>query len=172
MSKLLFISDCHFGHKNITKYRPQFESPEEHDEVIFDNIMSALGKRVTLWMLGDTCFDTPSMAKVKAISNAVEHLNYIPGNHDTDSTVRLALYKEMVTLGLFHKTGSLFTQKDFWVCHAPIHPAELRGKFNLHGHTHDTLMPEPQYINVCVEHTKYTPICYDELRAIKEARSK
>ena len=31
MSKVFFISDTHFGHNNICKYRPQFSSAKEHD---------------------------------------------------------------------------------------------------------------------------------------------
>lgn len=172
MSDLLFISDCHFGHRNINKYRPQFSSAEEHDEVLFDNIMSNIGKRTTLWMLGDTCFNAESFPKIADIADKVLNLNYIPGNHDTDKPERQSLYQTMVKAGFFNKTGSLFKEKGFWICHAPIHPVELRGKGNIHGHTHGEIMPEPDYINICVEHTDFKPISIEEIKERHQARKR
>lgn len=54
-----FTSDTHLGHNNILKYRPQFNSIEEHDTAIFDSI-SKLTKRDDLFILGDFIFDSPN----------------------------------------------------------------------------------------------------------------
>lgn len=164
MSKMWIISDVHFGHLNICRYRPQFSSMEEHDETVFENILTTVRKRDTLWMLGDSCFDEASYQKIVSISKAVLHLNYIPGNHDTDSGPRQEMYKRMIKDGLFSKTGSMFKHKGFWLTHPPIHPIELRGKPNIHGHTHNAFMGEG-YVNVCVEHTNFKPIAFEEIRA-------
>lgn len=163
MSCVYVISDVHFGHKNITRYRPSFASAEEHDQVILDNILSTVRKRDILWMLGDTCFDRDKYDFIRQIKNSVASLNYIPGNHDTDNSYRQEVYKDMVNEGLFNYTGSMFAYKKAWLTHPPIHPVELRGKINIHGHTHNVLMPEAEYINVCVEHTNYRPIAMQEV---------
>lgn len=163
MTCVYVISDVHFGHKNICKYRPSFSSAEEHDYTIFDNILSTVKKRDILWMLGDTCFDRSRYDFIRQIKSAVSALNYIPGNHDTDTVDRQQMYKEMVNEGLFNYTGSMFRYKRAWLTHSPIHPMELRGKINIHGHTHGVFMPEPEYMNVCVEHTEYKPIPMQEV---------
>lgn len=163
MSCVYVISDVHFGHKNICRYRPNFSSMEEHDQVILDNILSTVKKRDTLWMLGDTCFDRAKYDFIRQIRSAVDTLNYLPGNHDTDNIYRQEVYKDMVKEGLFKYTGSMFKYKKAWLTHSPIHPIELRGKINIHGHTHNVLMPEPEYMNVCVEHTEYKPIAMQEV---------
>lgn len=130
-------------------------------------------------MLGDTCFNEESYEKIVEISKAVDNLNYIPGNHDTDKPYRNELYKKMIVDGLLHKTGSLFKLGDFWLSHAPIHPTELRGRYNIHGHTHYVHMTlpvenphtglieqvkDPRYVNVCAENIGYTPINYQMLK--------
>lgn len=163
MTCVYVISDVHFGHKNICKYRTQFSCAEEHDNFILENILSTVKKRDILWILGDTCFDRSRYDFIRKIKNAVTSLNYIPGNHDTDNRYRQQVYIDMVKEDLFNYTGSMFTYKDAWLTHPPIHPKELRGKINIHGHTHNVLMDEPEYMNVCVEHTEYKPIALQEV---------
>jgi calcineurin-like phosphoesterase family protein len=170
MARLFFISDVHFGHRNICKYRPEFTSVEEHDNTIYENILSTINKRDTLWMLGDTCFTEERFKMIETISQRVGILHYIPGNHDTDSSLRQEMYKEMVKRDLFHKTGSMFKHKGFWLTHPPIHSTELRGCINIHGHTHQTQMLDHsgeldrRYVNVCVEHTNYKPINFEVIK--------
>lgn len=170
MARLLFISDIHLGHRNICAYRPQFSSPEEHDEFIFDNIMSTINKRDTLWMLGDSCFTMERFAMIEAIASKVGVFHYIPGNHDTDNGLRQTMYKEMVKRDFFSKTGSMFKHRGLWLTHPPIHPEELRGCINIHGHTHQVQMRhengdlDKRYVNVCVEHTNYAPISLEQVR--------
>ena len=179
MGCVWLMSDIHFGHRAICKYRKDFQTREEHDETVFNNIVNTVRKKDILWLLGDCCFDEASYEKIAEISKAVSQLNYIPGNHDTDNSVRLEMYKKMVIDGLLHKTGSMFKLNELWLTHAPIHPDELRGKVNVHGHTHNVEMMreivsyenfvwvenDPRYYNVCVEHTDYKPI---KLQTIRE----
>ena len=53
--------------------------------------------------------------------------------------------------------------------HAPIHPNELRGRFNLHGHVHQNSITLPdgslddRYINCCVEMSYGIPQSLDKL---------
>ena len=64
----------------------------------------------------------------------------------------------------------LYKYKEFWLSHAPIHPCELRGKRNIHGHVHQNhVMDEHhkrdnRYINVCVENTDGAPVSLDKIR--------
>lgn len=57
MSATYVISDTHWGHRNICKYRPEFSTPQEHDRAVIEGILSVAAKSNTLWILGD-CFFT------------------------------------------------------------------------------------------------------------------
>ena len=179
MSKVYFISDCHFGHRGIGKYRTQFSSHEEHDEFVFENIMKTVNKRDTLWMLGDMFFDGEVLEKYgKHIAERAGYTHLILGNHDTDNTYRKKNVGRM--FDLFDSVHGLHSKYGFWISHAPIHPAELRGKVNIHGHVHfatvqamtyyrdtgrEETYPDPNYVNVCCENVNYKPIALQDIKA-------
>lgn len=56
--------------------------------------------------------------------------------------------------------------------HVPQRLDQLRRKtfMNIHGHTHDDLIDDPHYFNVCCEHTNYAPMHIEEIAA--EARKR
>ena len=84
MSKVYLIGDTHWGHKNAIKWREQFSTPEEHDEIIFDNIMSTVTKRDTLWLLGDCIMDNQALIKLddpRYFNVSCENINYTPINY-------------------------------------------------------------------------------------------
>jgi calcineurin-like phosphoesterase family protein len=124
-------------------------------------------------MLGDTCFVQERFAMIQTISEKIGHFHYIPGNHDTDNGNCQTMYKEMVKRDFFSKTGSMFKYKGFWLTHPPIHPTELRGCPNIHGHTHGVQMRlengdlDKRYVNVCVEHTNYAPINFELIKEMQ-----
>lgn len=69
----------------------------------------------------------------------------------------------------FDSVHSLIKYKEFWLSHAPLHPQELRGKINLHGHVHGSTIPDRNYFNCCLENTNYSPISLQQIRdKIKE----
>ena len=182
MSKVYFISDCHFGHRNICKYRTQFSSMEEHDEFVFENIMSTVNKRDTLWMLGDMFFDGEVLEKYgKPIAERAGWTHLILGNHDTDNTYRKKNVGRM--FDLFDSVHGLHSKYGYWISHAPIHEDELRGKVNIHGHVHFATVKmvektvdekgtpwyrkviDPNYVNVCCENVNYKPIALQDIKA-------
>jgi len=159
VSKVYVISDTHFGHKNITKYRPQFKTAEEHDAVLLQNIKNVVSKRDILIMLGDIAFNTEALMKLKSIECRKQ---LILGNHDMQfSRVDiLKLYE------VFTRVDALRSYKGVWLSHAPIHPDELRGKKNVHGHTHFNSIEDPRYFNACVEQLDYKPKLFTEIKEI------
>jgi len=156
MSKVYVISDTHFGHENITKYRPQFKTSAEHDAYILQNIKNTVGKRDVLIMLGDIAFTRDALLKLKSIDCRKQ---LILGNHDMQFD--RGSVKEL--FDVFTRVDSLRTYKGVWLSHAPIHPDELRGKLNVHGHTHNKNINDDRYFNVSVEQTNYRPVLFKEL---------
>jgi len=137
---------------------------EEHDAVILDNILSTVGKRDVLWLLGDCFFDRTTLTNLDAICERVQAVNFIPGNHDTDKTERQEILRDIIKQDKVNKFGSMMTASGFWLTHPPIHPRELWGKVNIHGHVHWKTVPDANYINVSCENVRYKPVNIQDLK--------
>lgn len=149
------ISDTHFGHENCIRFRNQFSSIEEHDNFIFEKIMSRCGKRDSLYILGDVCLDLNSFHYVEEISRRVEFLHIVLGNHDMERKKSPTLQDYMkICKGIY----GMKKYKSLWLSHSPMHPSELRGKINVHGHTHGVSIDDRRYVNVSCEAVNYEPI--------------
>lgn len=83
----------------------------------------------------------------------------------------------------YDKVYALRKYKGRWMQHAPLHPMELRGTRQLHGHSHYSLMLkgegggeiDDRYINCCVEYVGYIPVLFDYITSaeyIQECRIK
>jgi calcineurin-like phosphoesterase family protein len=156
MANVFFIADLHFGHKNICKYRP-FETELEHREWLMDNWQSVVSKRDKVFVLGDCCFSKEAIGSLSGLNG---HKSLVIGNHCTE---RLNI-RDIIEA--FTNVSGLVKYKEFWLSHAPIHPAELRDKINVHGHVHDKAIDDDRYVNVCVESINGTPIDLNKLRSL------
>ena len=162
MSKLYAIGDTHLGHNNIAKYRPRFATNEEHDDYILSILKETLRKRDTCYFLGDIAFTKEALLKIKSIVCMKKVL--VMGNHDAERHgVKMADLLEV-----FDQVCAMTTKKGCWLTHAPIHPDELRGKFNIHGHTHNHNLNDSRYANVSCENIDYKPIDLLEVKAFME----
>ena len=157
------MSDLHLGHSNICKYRTNFSSAEEHHNTIFENLATNLHKRDTLYLLGDVAFDKYWLSKIKGLN--CRHKLLIAGNHDLERGIHM---KDLVDT--YDDVKALYSKRNVWFSHCPIHPQELRGRTcNITGHLHNQLvldeegLPDKRYINVCVEHTDYKPISFSDI---------
>lgn len=162
MSNVFFISDLHWGHRAITKYRTEFSSEEEHRLTIKENILSTVNKRALLWILGDSVMDKNCLQDIADIP-CRKYLTI--GNHCAEHFNQWELYKH------FDKVFGITKKYGCWISHAPIHPDELRGKFCLHGHTHRHIIDDLRYINMCVENHDYKPRDLNWLRNEMERRN-
>lgn len=169
MANVYYLGDLHFGHKNILTYRSNFSSIEEHDTIIMENILTTVGKRDTLWLMGDILFNEESISKLQVINSNVGYVNWVLGNHDSDNNERQKIIRKVLQLGIVHKVGALFSSNGFWLSHAPIHSEELRGKCNIHGHVHTATLSDNRYFNTSCENINYKPV---DLNFIKESTLK
>lgn len=160
MSDIYFISDLHLGHKKILEFSPSRggSTVDEHDTWIVSQWNSVIVKRDIVYVLGDVCFD---IEKMKLLSLMAGEKRLILGNHDVFPIEEYLKY--------FTKVYGLTKYKGFWLSHAPIHPEELRGKPNIHGHVHNNIINDSRYISVCVEALNGKPISLTTLRKILNA---
>ncbi len=154
------ISDTHFEHNNILKYRTQFTSIQEHDEFILDNILTVCGKRDSLYMLGDVALGKNSFRFVQAIAERVEYLHIVLGNH-CDERAGSPTARDYLTV--CKNVYGIRRYKGAWLTHAPMHPDELRGKINVHGHVHGNTLADDRYVNVSCENVAYKPVNFADI---------
>jgi calcineurin-like phosphoesterase family protein len=160
-----FISDPHFGHSNIADFRPLDYGPD-CDLVITDPLTrtrtvipnadantrlivdywqrtvkksTSFHKQDIVFCLGDVAFNEDALRLVHSLNG---RKILIGGNHD---------YACPFASEVYWQQHGMLRYKGFWLTHCPIHPAELRGKPNAHGHVHEHTLADPRYFNLCVE---------------------
>jgi len=138
-----YTSDCHLDHRNIIKYegRP-FDSTDDMNSYIINNINEFVGKKDILHILGDFSFS--------GVDRTIEFLRMIKcknivlvlGNHDAHLdtvTKRLRLSVVARVVNNIHMVKD--DGKNVCLCHFPIEewPSKSKGCVHLHGHSHGNL---------------------------------
>ena len=114
-----FISDTHFGHKNIIRYcnRP-FQSVEEMDEALIEKWNSKVGKLDTVYIIGDFAWNKGKVSYFAERLNGTKIL--VAGNHDETWTLK----PEHHNFSCFEKvTNIMFETIDnhpVTMCHYPM----------------------------------------------------
>lgn len=168
MSNIWFISDTHFCHTNILKFKRDdgsplrtFESVDAMNETIIENWNQVIRPQDKVWHLGDVALQ---VVEPKHLNSIMRRLNgqkrLILGNHDKPKAQGFLDWFDKVAIWNGFKEG------DFTISHIPLRLDSLRdGRFNVHGHVHANSLADPHYINVSVEVTGYRPVHYDEIVA-------
>ena len=167
MAKKFYISDTHFGHKNIEQYKNKnrpFANSDEHDKSLIDAWNKAVSPEDTVYHLGDILSKKGGNLEILKKLNGKKIL--IMGNHESENIDEYRKY--------FDDCKAVLTEDDILFSHYPVHPSQLefRQKFNVHGHMHKESIADERYINISVEHTDFTPIEHSELMSIIEKRKK
>lgn len=154
--KTFFISDLHLGHTNLAKNIRGFDNIEDHDNYVIEMFNSVVtSKKDIVYILGDITMEKSSPYHLLDKLNGIKHV--VLGNHDRHQDVHKLLYHVQSV------SGMIDYKRNFILSHAPIHPQELYGKINIHGHVHKKSIPDPRYINVCCEVVDYKPKTIEEL---------
>lgn len=163
MSNVYLTSDLHFGHENLIKRYRNFKSVEKHDKTIINNWNKIVNKNDKVFLLGDLSME-------KDVSHLLLQLKgnivLLGANHDKVGHILHTYSKLPNIVGI----GGFMKYKGYWLSHCPIHPSELRGKKNIHGHIHKNkvkrfgLFLDKRYINVCVDHTGLKPVLFDDIK--------
>lgn len=159
-----FISDTHFFHTNILKFtgddgkriRP-FDSIQEMHEIMVANWNGVVRDNDYVYHLGDVTFSYGKEFN-QLMSRLKGRKRLILGNHDKIKGTNLMDWFEKVDL------WKGFSSHNFTASHMKLLKGSLRdGAFNLHGHTHQNVDPDPFYLNGCVEVNQYTPTHIDAI---------
>ncbi len=153
MSNIHLFSDPHFGHNNMAIKRG-FSSSKEMEEHIVKSWNKVISKRDVVWILGDITMEKDNYLILNEL-NGIKKI--VLGNHDMPQHVPSLLKHVNYVCGMFKL-------KNYILTHCPIHESEIkRFTKNIHGHTHDIILPDSRYINVCAEVINYTPIRLDSI---------
>ena len=163
MPDVFFVSDTHFDHANFLNFRDNagelirpFSSVEEMNELMIERWNSVVKPHDKVYHLGDVTFRPNQFAPIAKRLNG--HKRLIGGNHDDLKNYELTRWFDRVQI------WRIFKDEGFVCTHIPIMPEQFRRvQFNVHGHIHQNILPSP-YLNVCVEHTNYTPLSMDEVK--------
>ena len=167
MTETFLVSDTHFGHGNICRFKRDdgtdlrpWDDVFEMDEALVERWNSVVGPSDKVYHLGDVAIPRRGLQVLERLNgNKV----LIRGNHDIFKLSDYAAYFRDVR-GCHYLDGLILT-------HIPVHPDNLtRYRGNIHGHLHFRRIlnpdgtPDERYQCVCVEHIDYTPIDFEILR--------
>jgi calcineurin-like phosphoesterase family protein len=159
-----FISDTHFGHRNIIKYtnRP-FVNAKEMDTELIKRWNSRINNKDTVYHLGDF-FLCGTDRQFEITDKLKGNIILIRGNHDKET------YTKYIRLGFqeVHKEPIIYTRKDddttrIILSHRPLENPE---HFNIHGHTHNKNQKwyDGKHYSVSVEQINFYPIRFTVIR--------
>ena len=172
MPSVFLVSDTHFGHTGVckftrndgvTKLRP-WTDPDEMDEEMVKRWNERVKPTDKVYHLGDVVINRKAL-KIMHRLNGDKVL--IRGNHDIFPDVEYRQY--------FRELRAYHVMNGMILSHIPIHEESL-GRFgvNIHGHLHANRVmtrkhagatPEVdvRYHCVCVEHTDFAPILFEDV---------
>lgn len=155
-SKTWIISDLHIGHRNILKFSPnRLGTPVshigEHDNLLAERWAERVHNTDMVYVLGDV---TMNKAMWSWFHTWPGRKILVRGNHDMkfEREIRRA----------FEQIHGVLKYQGVWLTHMPVHPQELFGKPNIHGHVHEHLVMldnqlDKRYRSVCIEHNHGWP---------------
>lgn len=166
MADIWVTSDSHLNHTNILKFlgkdgKPfrDFNDVTHMNETIVYNWNKVVKPEDKVYHLGDVYFGNQGEADT-LLSRLMGKKRLIVGNHDVIYGKGNILQKHFQKIYMWR----LFKEFNMCLTHVPIHPDSFRKvSYNVHGHIHEKDSPGPQYINVCVEKTDYTPVHIEEV---------
>jgi calcineurin-like phosphoesterase family protein len=153
VEKVYFVSDTHFGHKNIQKFCPNSRKGkdiEEHDRILIHNWQNQVAQHDRVYHLGDFFFCDGRRAR-NILDQLPGQIHFIYGNHDKvissnhdlrDKFTSVSDYKEINLDGI-----------KLCLFHFPIYEwyAIGRGSFHLYGHVHGSVQVPGRAMDVGID---------------------
>ena len=170
MRNIWFVSDTHFGHKNILNHanRP-FITVDEMNHVLVNNWNNCVSKNDIVWHLGDFSFQNKIQFD-DLLSNLNGEIHVVLGNHDKTISQNKRFFLESGKLRSVQNYAELKIDNNFFVLNhygQRVWNRHHYGSIHLYGHSHGSLPPVGLSVDVgvdCKEITEeYRPISLDEV---------
>jgi calcineurin-like phosphoesterase family protein len=191
--QIFFTSDTHYSHANICSattnwsvnegYARKFDSLEDMNQRLVDNINNMVGEDDILIHLGDFSFG--GFDKIEEFRSQIncKNIHLVLGNHDhhiernKEGVQRLfSSVQHYINLDLRRPINKATTEKYKFVCmHFPIASWDSmnRGVIHLHGHVHlppHLRVADGKAMDVGVDGNGLEPISLDEVLSIMKDR--
>lgn len=159
-------SDQHFGHKNIIRYtgRP-FDNVEQMNQTLVDNYLANVSIGDIVIFGGDVIFGNHSIFN-EMFEMFPGYKILILGNHDLrhGAYTHLAFDEIVLSKVMYYRlpNGNYI---NIAYTHIPItqRPTDIeQHTLFFHGHIHQKITNKDHDVNVCVEHTNYSPVLMTE----------
>lgn len=168
-----FTSDTHFGHERVIGYsgRP-FSSAKEMDEAMIHNWNAVVRPGDCVYHLGDFALCDEDRA-VRIAKSLMGQKFLVFGNHDK----RLRKNNQFMGQWIWGKdlTQIEISGQKIILCHFAMLTwnQSHRGAWQLHGHSHGSLTPDPKTLrtDVGVDCWNYAPVSYDEIAKLMSTKT-
>lgn len=156
MTRIFIISDTHFGHENILKFRDSasnelirnFSDVHDMNEHMIDRWNKTVNDDDIVYHLGDVYFGKGH----EMLPRLKGRKRLILGNHDNGKCQQLQKHFQKISM------WRMFPEYNCLLTHVPIHESGLyKVQYNLHGHIHQNKSPTDRHINCSVEVQDYMP---------------
>jgi calcineurin-like phosphoesterase family protein len=166
MQRIFIISDTHLGHDKMVEYCGR---PENHSELILDNLFKNLKDGDTLIHLGDFCIGNDEEWHNKFWAHLPGYVKTVlaKGNHDRQSN---SWYLNHGWDFVCEQFQDVYFGKRIVFSHKPVPNGDW--DYNLHGHFHNNQhRSEPELLKIytkkhklfSIEDTKYKPVLLDTI---------
>lgn len=178
MKKVFFTSDTHFNHTNIagpkvsrwpSGYRC-FDSIEEMNNTLIDNINSMVGEDDILYHLGDFAFGDKTQIPILRSRIKCKTIFLCYGNHD----YALSKYYRHCFTACRDMFRDRFDKQEILMCHEPkdVWADNHRGTIHLFGHVHGNYQNcVGQRMDVGVDTNKFFPYTLEEVIEFCKAKA-
>jgi len=189
MKNIWFTSDTHYHHKNIVRGTTSwigegeihgisrtrnFDTLEEHDEVLISNFNNLIKENDEVWHLGDWSFGGHEQIKIFRDRLKCKNINLIFGNHDQhiepiDSPYRKLFNSVQYVKEFYLKIDCTLSNKygklGIFLSHYShqVWNGSHHGNIHLFGHSHGSLKGIGRSIDVGVDTNNLYPYHLDEV---------
>ena len=161
---IYFSADLHLDHNNIIKYcsRP-FDSVADMDNTILNNFQ-VMKPGDTLYLLGDLSFNEKVAAKFFDMFSGVQMV-FIKGNHDSRKLQKITRDRN---IPLYTLMDIKIEEQPVTLCHYAMRVWNKShyNAWQLHGHSHGTLLPQGKQYDVGVDTNNFAPVSWDKIKEI------
>lgn len=189
-TRTFYVSDLHFRHRTMPRFEANGRADgyvpktvEERDGLIIANWNAAVGKRDTVWILGDVAF-APEADFIGLMRQLNGYKRIVMGNHDKTWVRNLDKTHKGNVVSVCDYAKVSDNGRKIVLSHYPIAfwDGQHRGAYHLYGHVHGTdeerlfqefgkhlvdigKFPEFRAVNVGVMVTGYVPLTLDQIIA-------